>query len=69
MESLPYNNIDELSQYLQLTFSGKTEDIQKATRIFTEMSNDIAQLFDSLIFIIVNDRTDRKGIFSLLSIK
>ena len=69
MESLPYDNLDELAQYLQLTFSGKTEDIQKATRIFTEMSQNITHLFDSLIFVIVNDRSDRKCIFYLLQMK
>lgn len=68
MQSLPYNDIEQIATYLHAMFSGNNPEVQTATEIFQRMSSNITQFLDSLMLIIMNDRSDRINIILKRSI-
>ena len=65
MEALPYENLDQLAEVLEVTFTGGrgNEDIKKAEKILEDMSTqDPFNYITALLKIINNEKSDGKKI-------
>jgi len=60
MDSLPYDNIDQLANCLYLTFRGRGDEVKQASDYLREMAKDITRFATSLMNLVTCDRSDSK---------
>lgn len=58
MNSLPYENFDQLVLCLHSVFKGNNEDVKRATEIFDLMSGNLTHFADSLLGVVTCENTD-----------
>lgn len=57
-QNLPYENMPALMQILKESFTGDTQTVQRATLTLQTMANDPMAFLNSLMRIVVMEKTD-----------
>jgi len=58
MDSLPYDDIDQLASCLYMTFKGKPDEVKQAGAYINEMAKDIVRFATSLMNVATCDRSE-----------
>ena len=60
MDSLPYDNIEQLANCLYLTFRGRGDEVKQASEYLNSMAKDITRFATSLMNLVTCDRDESK---------